>query len=173
MALLRVPTRHTWAKFSLCASASTRDCSVQELITIQQCRSLHIWIKSKDSYLNVPNTLQWRHNGRDSVSNHQPHDCLFNYLFRRRSKKTSKLHVTGVCAGNSPVTGELPAQMTSNAENVSIWWRYHDMSKTENIPPPGQQCIQCQGCIGFVMFRMFEIIHCYKSSNEGTGNISM
>ena len=21
-------------------------------------------------------TLQWRHNGRDSVSNHQPHDCL-------------------------------------------------------------------------------------------------
>ena len=30
-------------------------------------------------------TLQWRHNGRDSVSNHQPHDCLF----RRRWKKTS------------------------------------------------------------------------------------
>ena len=27
------------------------------------------------------------HNGRDSVSNHQPHDCLLNRLFRRRSKK--------------------------------------------------------------------------------------
>ena len=25
--------------------------------------------------------------------------------------------------GNSPVTGEIPAQMSSNAENVSIWWR--------------------------------------------------
>ena len=37
-------------------------------------------------------TLQWRHNGRDSVSNHQPHDCLLNRLFRCRSKKTSKLH---------------------------------------------------------------------------------
>ena len=27
---------------------------------------------------------------------------------------------------NSPVTGEFPAQMASNAENVSIWWRHHD-----------------------------------------------
>ena len=29
-------------------------------------------------------SLQWRHNGRDSVSNHQPHECLLNCLFRRR-----------------------------------------------------------------------------------------
>ena len=35
--------------------------------------------------------LHWRHNGHDSVSNHQPHDCLFNRLFRRRWKKISKL----------------------------------------------------------------------------------
>ena len=41
---------------------------------------------------------QWRQNGRDSVSNHQPHDCLLNRLFRRRSKKTSKLRVTDLCA---------------------------------------------------------------------------
>ena len=44
---------------------------------------------------------------------------------RRRSKKTSKLRVTGLCEGNSPVTGRFPAQMGSNAENVSIWWRHH------------------------------------------------
>ena len=44
---------------------------------------------------------------------------------RRRSKKTSKLRVTGLCVGNSPVTGEFPAQRASNAENVSIWWRHH------------------------------------------------
>ena len=36
-------------------------------------------------------------------------------------KKTSKLRATGLCAGNSPVIGEFPAQMTSNAENISIW----------------------------------------------------
>ena len=71
--------------------------------------------------------LHWRHSGRISVSNHQPHDYLLNRLFRRRSKKTSKLHVTGLCAGNSPGTGEFPAQMTSNAENVSIWWRHHGL----------------------------------------------
>ena len=39
--------------------------------------------------------LQWRHNGRDDVSNHQLHHCLLIRLFSRRSKKTSKLHVTG------------------------------------------------------------------------------
>ena len=47
-------------------------------------------------------TLRWRHNGCDCVWNHQPHDCLLNRLFRRRSKKISKLRVTGLCAGNSP-----------------------------------------------------------------------
>ena len=40
--------------------------------------------------------------GHDDVSNHQPHDCLLNRLFRRRSKKTSRLRVAGLCVGNSP-----------------------------------------------------------------------
>ena len=53
--------------------------------------------------LTYPNkTLRWRHNDHDSVSNHQPHGCLLNRLFRRRSKKTSKFRVTGLCVGNSP-----------------------------------------------------------------------
>ena len=69
--------------------------------------------------------LQWRHNEQDSVSNHQPHNSLLNCLFRPGSNKTSNLHVIGLCAGNSPGTGEFPAQMASNAENVSIWWRHH------------------------------------------------
>ena len=71
-------------------------------------------------------SLQWRHDGHDGVSNHQPYDCLLNRLFGCGSKKTSKLRVTGLCAGNSPVTGEFPAQSASNAENVTIWWRHHD-----------------------------------------------
>ena len=74
-------------------------------------------------------TLHWRHNGHGGVSNHQPHDCLLSRLFRRRSKKASKLRVTGLCVRNSPGTGEFPAQMASNAENVSIWWRHHDFFK--------------------------------------------
>ena len=55
-------------------------------------------------------SLQWRHNGHDSVSNHQPHDCFLNRLFRHRSKKTSKLHVTGLCTGTSSEAGEFPAK---------------------------------------------------------------
>ena len=70
-------------------------------------------------------SLQWRHTSRDGVSDHQPHDCLLNGLFRRRLKKTSKHCVTGLYQGNSPVTGEFPAQRASNAENASIWWRHH------------------------------------------------
>ena len=73
--------------------------------------------------------LQWRHNGLDGVSNQQPHHCLYilSRLLGRRSKKTSKRRVTGLCAGNSPRTGEFLAQMASNAENVSIWWRHHGL----------------------------------------------
>ena len=71
-------------------------------------------------------TLWWRHNGRDNVSNHQLHDCLLTRLFRCRSKKTSKLRITGLCAGTSAGMGEFPAKMASDAENVSIWWRHHE-----------------------------------------------
>ena len=81
-------------------------------------------------------TLRWHHNERDGVSNHKPHGCLLYRLLRRKSKKTSKLCVTGLCEGNSPVTAEFPAQRASNAENVSIWWRHHDtsISVTSDLP---------------------------------------
>ena len=85
-------------------------------------------------------TLQWRHNERDGVSNHQPHDCLPNRLLRRRSKKTSKHRVTGLCVGNSPVTGEFPARRASNAENFSIWWHHRELQIRDQwstrIPQP-------------------------------------
>ena len=60
--------------------------------------------------------LQWRHNRCDGVSNHRRLYCLLSRLFRHWSKKTSKLRVTGLCEGNSPVTGEFPAQRASSAE---------------------------------------------------------
>ena len=59
-------------------------------------------------------SLQWRHNKRDGVSNHRRLDCLLSRLFWRRSKKTPKLRVTGLCGGNSPVTGKFTSQTTSN-----------------------------------------------------------
>ena len=75
---------------------------------------------SAQSSINVP--LQWRHNDHYGVSNHHPRRCLLNRLFRRRSKnQISALLV--LCAGNSSVTGEFPAQWA--AKNVPIWWRHH------------------------------------------------
>ena len=85
----------------------------------------------------------WRHNGCDSVSNYQLHDSLLNRLFKRRSTKTSKLRFTGLCAGNSPVTGEFPAQMVSKAKNVPMWWRHHQCTGGCHIPNPAS-CYPCQ-----------------------------
>ena len=78
----------------------------------------YFWYSSGGTYLldclhlspNIMIPLKRRHNGRYGVSNHQPRDCLLNRSFRRRSKKMSKLCVTGLCwwPVNSP-------------ENVSIW----------------------------------------------------
>ena len=53
-------------------------------------------------------SLQWRYKWSDGVSIYQLPNCLLNRLFWRRSKKTSKLRITGLCAGNSPVPGEFP-----------------------------------------------------------------
>ena len=56
-------------------------------------------------------SLQRRHNGHDDAINHLRLDCLFNVLFRRRSK----LRVTGLCWGNPPVTGKWNPLVTSGS----------------------------------------------------------
>ena len=70
-----------------------------------QIRMAWCW-STRDQYLKcwlvAHASLLWHHNGSDVVPNHQPHHCLLNCKFRRRSEKTSKLPVTGLCAGNSP-----------------------------------------------------------------------
>ena len=56
-----------------------------------------------------------------------PASPLFTQPFiEPQIKELPKHCVTGLCAGNSPLTGEFPAHMASNEENVSIWWRHHD-----------------------------------------------
>ena len=80
-----------------------------------------VWDHACSESWNVTNiictvTLQWRHDERDGVPNHQRPDCIPNRLFRRRSEKTPKRRVTSLCEGNSPMTGEFPAQRASNAE---------------------------------------------------------
>ena len=84
-------------------------------------------------------TLQWHHNKHNGVSNYQPHNWLLKRLVRHWSKKTSKLRFPGLYAGNSPVTGEFPTQMASNAKNVFIWWCHHE--KWPIIIQPTAACL--------------------------------
>ena len=65
-------------------------------------------------------SFQWHHNERGDVSNRRRLGCLLNRVFRRRSKKTSKLRVNSLC-----VTGVFPWIKATNEEKVLIWWRHH------------------------------------------------
>ena len=90
--LLRFCTRHTGTQCSFTMNSDSQNSSSMVF---------------KRSYFFVT-TSQWRHNEHNGVSNHKPHDCFLNLLFRLRSNKTSKLRVTGLCVGwpvNSPHKG--------------------------------------------------------------------
>ena len=115
---------------------------MKEIVIIEMLYKVHavhpIWIVGRRLWSSA---LLWRHNGRDSASNHQPHGCLpfipYNRLFMRRWKQTSKLRITGLCAG----TDEFPAQMASKSENDSIWWRRH--GKSGNITDYWDRLAMC------------------------------
>ena len=114
--------------------------------------------------------LEWRHNGHVCVSNHQPHHCLLNRLFGCRSKKTSKLRVTGLCVWDSPGTGEFPTPMASNAENVSIWWRHHDIYSNCFTSYPGGWLCQWRLRHGFQLAGITEQIRWMWLSYMNSGN---
>ena len=80
-------------------------------------------------------SLQWRHNELDDVSNHQPHDCLLNCIFRRRSKKTSKLRATGLFEGNSPVTGRWPRNSPHKGPDTRKMFPFDDGIVLQQLTP--------------------------------------
>ena len=69
-------------------------------------------------------SLQWRHNEHDGVSNHQPHDCLLNRLFKAQIKENIKAPRHWPLCGEFTGHRWIPAQRTSNAENVSMTSSY-------------------------------------------------
>ena len=125
-------------------------------------------------YIYKSSTSQWRHNGHDSVSNQQLHDCLLNRLFRRRSKKTSKLRVTGLCARNSPETGEFPAQMASNADfffhlMTSSWRSHHQTWTSHCIDRTAPNMATCQVLLSVLTLRCpwhFGWLNAFDSSHS-------
>ena len=106
-------------------------------------------------------SIQWRHNERHGVSNHQSLGCLVNSLFRRRSKKT-KLRVTGLSAGNSPVTGDFPAQRSSNAESPFddvIMWRVYALVRLNPVYDKDTELPKYIWCILFNIIQLYTV-HC-------------
>ena len=110
---------------------------------------MDMWMSGGDIHLHPTEycgmSLQWRHNESGGVSNHQRLDCLLNRVFRRRSKKTSKLRVTGLCEGKSPVTGEFLAQRANSAkifpfDDVIMWF----------FIPAREACFWHQGALLYV-----------------------
>ena len=79
-------------------------------------------------------SLQWRHNERDGVSNHQFLDCLLYRLFRQRSEKTSKLRIIGLCEGNSLVTGEFPSYISHFQRKPEHDKLSHEIKNSAKIP---------------------------------------
>ena len=74
----------------------------------------------------------------DGVSNYQPHHCLLNRLFGRRSRKASKLRVTGLCAGNSPGPvnsphkGPVTRKMVTVDDPIMAW---HSVESPSMVDP--------------------------------------
>ena len=75
----------------------------------------------------MPTSLHWRHNGRDSVSNHQPYYCLLNHLFKRRLNKkhqsfASPAFVWGIhrWSVNSPHKGPVTRKMFPSDDVIML-----------------------------------------------------
>ena len=63
-------------------------------------------------------TLQWRYTDRDRVSNHQPHVCLLNRLFRKYQSSASRW------PANSPHKGPVTRKMFEfyhHDKSVGVW----------------------------------------------------
>ena len=90
-------------------------------VSISYSRGGRIGLRQPDN----KQSLQWHYNDSDIVSNHQPHDCLLNRLFKAQIRENIK------ALRHWPLCGEftggrwIPRRKASNAENVSIWWRHH------------------------------------------------
>ena len=106
-------------------------------------------------------------------------------IYSDADQRKHHIRVTGLCAGNSPGTGDFPAQMASNAENVSIWWRNHELQQgshgciwgmdTSSIPPymgDGSQHDRTSSRMGISRYRVgsgdSSNISCYNTYMEFT-----
>ena len=110
-----------------------------------------------DDNLSKNITLQWRHNELDGISNYQHLNSLLNRLFRRRSQKTSKLHVTG------PLWGEINGDRWIPCTNCQLRRKcFHLMMSSLMKQAPGMAVILCNRHYVFCKDRMYHVSMLYN-----------
>ena len=105
-------------KIGQCHAATKRNISRTVFIFVGiYCK--YIWAASTPSL-----SLEWRLNERTGISNHRRLDCLLNRLFRRISKKATKLCVTGRCDHRWPVDSPHKGSVTRKMfpfDDIIMW----------------------------------------------------
>ena len=122
---------------------------------------------------------QWRHNEHGDVSNHQPHDCLLNRFLRHRWKKTSKLHATGLCEGNPPVTVEFPtlpfndvimSYKLTQSQNC-LFQSVNSFARMMNSMPSAFDCIEGGKQIGWDWKRKDRSANCQINNSPSPASL--
>ena len=87
------------------------------------------------SFIRIVVALSWHYSDviMSTMASQIPSITIVYSTVTSGADQGKQFRVTGLCEGNSPVTGEFPAQRASNAENISIWWRHHDKILKQNL----------------------------------------
>ena len=118
----------TWVFIIVYIVGWVQDCSNSSANVLE----LPQWCAEPSIYTLLVLSLQWRHNECGDIWNHRRFECLFNHLFRRRSKKTSKLCVTGLCERNPPVTRGFPSPEW-NESPEKPWYSRNTYKETQSV----------------------------------------
>ena len=145
-----------WAQDCVLSSFAT-SCSqwINFLNRCLRCQETHF---SHQVFL----ALLWRHNGHDSVSNHQANGCLLNRLFRHRSKKSSKLRVTGLCAGKSPYKGPVTRKMFPFDDVIMGWAVLFYIRQKHCMKVEWQVWGQCKTVNSDILIIFTDCIHLHR-----------
>ena len=138
---------------------------------LKRARLLTQWRPNLDHSYWPDQTLQWRNNERDGASNHRPHACLLNRLFRRRWKKhqssASLAFVWGIHCWpvNSTHKGPVTRKMFSFDDVIMIWKVQDNLyNNTLKISSPGTKF----GAV-WIKLRVFSVKTCLSNCHMPNG----
>ena len=118
-------------------------------------------------------SLQWRHNGCDGVSNHQPHDCSSKRLFRCRSKKTSKLRFTGLFSrgirrwpGKSPHKWPVTRRMLPFKDVIMLYVHHIRLNTDVSLGDINGSLTEKNGTLSCKFGREYNMLFTYSILNQ-------